>query len=71
MNKVPNILLPANATLNGIKITAYPSFDGHPTFSFKDGFNRDRIPTGQIVIFDEFPNNPVMLDRKLFCWVPA
>lgn len=71
MSKVTIPNLPAQATMNGNKVTIYPSFDGRVTFSFKDGFNRDRVPSGQVVIFDEFPDTPVMLDKVRFCWIPA
>lgn len=71
MSNVPNIILPANATMDGRKITIYPSFDGYVTFTFKDGFGRDRVPSCRKVVFDEFPDSPVMLDKERFCWIPA
>lgn len=71
MNKIPNIILPAHATMDGRKITIYPSFTGHVTFTFKDGFNRDYVPPGRVVVFDDFPDRPVMLDKVRICWIPA
>lgn len=68
---IPNIILPMTAMMNGRPITVYPSFDGHVTFNFKDGFNRDYVPVNTTVIFDEFPNNPVKLDKERCCWIPA
>ena len=71
MSNIPNIHLPADAIMDGRKITVYPSFDGYVTFTYKDGFGRDRVPAGRTVIFDEFPDNTVKLDNVKYCWIPA
>lgn len=68
---VPNIRLPAPATISGEHATIYPSFDGHVRFVLDKNSPGPSyyLPADVVVVFDDFPDQPVKLDRKRLCWI--
>jgi hypothetical protein len=70
---VPTIQLPAPATIEGERATIYPSFDGHVRFVMDKNSPgpSNYLSAGVVVVFDDFPEQPVKLDNKRLCWIKA